>query len=97
MTIIKYVSVSCCECGIVFRMEEEYHQGLMDSGNSFYCPNGHRQHYSESTVSKLEKQLGDARAEVRRLKYSLAYIKRSRAAIKGHLTRLKNRIQGRES
>jgi len=36
----------CCNCGILF-----------DNGGSFYCPNGHSQHYTKTEVQRLREAL----------------------------------------
>ena len=65
----------------------------------FYCPNGHAQHYTETTVTKLKKQLDNANKRMgwaedsaARARVEAEDAKRSRAAIKGQLTKTRNRI-----
>lgn len=53
--------IACCECGINFAVNDTvYTQWRQDSNKWFYCPNGHRQHYSEGEVQRLRKQLAQA-------------------------------------
>lgn len=49
--------VECCTCGTLFAMPLSMRDQLRESGNWFYCPNGHQQRYSETEVQKLKKQL----------------------------------------
>jgi hypothetical protein len=47
----------CCNCGIPFAIPSDFRSNLLnDSDKWFYCPNGHRQHYSESRETKLRKE-----------------------------------------
>ena len=50
-------SETCCNCGIEFAMPASFQQKKRENGGSFYCPNGHGQHYSETEVDRLKKQL----------------------------------------
>lgn len=55
---VTMVTESCCDCGVVFGMPSDLQEQLRsDSNKWFYCPNGHRQHYSVSTETKLRKEL----------------------------------------
>lgn len=49
----------CCKegCGIAFAMTREFMAERRRDGLSFYCPNGHCQHYYETTEQKLKKDL----------------------------------------
>lgn len=89
----------CCSCHILFGMDKRTRQRYLDSGASFYCPNGHSQHYTESTVKKLEKQLAlankrtewaqqDAKSAKDRAKHEE---KRARTYL-GHFNRVKKRV-----
>ena len=86
------VSEICCNCGVVFGFEKTHRQRMLDTGEYFYCPNGHPQHFTESTISKLKKRLASRDEDV---SYWIARAEnegRSHAATKGHLTRAKKRI-----
>jgi septal ring factor EnvC (AmiA/AmiB activator) len=55
---ISMVTAVCCQCGIPFGMPSDFKEVCQqDSNKWFYCPNGHSQHYSETTEQKLRKQL----------------------------------------
>jgi len=53
----KFEVIHCCKCGIPFAVPERIRRMWLESGDSFYCPNGHRQAYCDSAVKKLEKRL----------------------------------------
>jgi hypothetical protein len=100
--LIGYSIITCCheKCGISFAAPERWQKARRDDHSWFYCPNGHRQHYScDSEEEKL-------RRERDRLKQQLAYkddvisekehqieqAHNSAKAYKGHVTRIKNRV-----
>lgn len=48
--------ITCCSCGVPFMITAGHRKQLLEEGTSFYCPNGHRQHYTETCKSKIDKQ-----------------------------------------
>lgn len=53
----KFETIYCYKCGIPFAVPSNIRRRWVDSGDSFYCPSGHSQCYTESTVQRLKKQL----------------------------------------
>lgn len=47
----------CYKCGIEFAAPEHFVNARLADGQSFFCPNGHSQHYTETEVQRLTKQL----------------------------------------
>lgn len=93
------VEETCCNCFTHFAMDSDLRQRRLDEGGTFYCPNGHGQVFSESTVNKLKKQLENANKRVgwaedsaSRARIEAETAKRQKAAIKGQLTKTRNRI-----
>jgi len=70
--------VECANCGSVFGIADNLHRNLMETGATFYCPNGHAQHFTEGEVERLKREL--SRAESERVYY------------KTQLTRTRNRV-----
>lgn len=58
--------VTCFKCGVPFGMPSQLQQHFLDSGDSFHCPNGHGQHYTETTIQRLQKQIEKERQETER-------------------------------
>ncbi len=90
---------TCCVCGTVYAASAILLDARKDSGDTFWCPNGHGQSYTESTVDKLNKRLEKAREDTlyQRDRKIDAYNRENRAnrsavALKGHITRLKKRL-----
>ena len=78
MKTITTVEMTCCSCGTSFAMDETLKELRLKDGNSFYCPNGHSQKYTNSQSDQLKEareelhetktELRDAQNEIRRLK-----------------------------
>jgi Zn finger protein HypA/HybF involved in hydrogenase expression len=96
---IELTTLDCAHCGIVFGISTQLEKRRRKDGEAFYCPNGHSNVF---TPSELEK----AKKEVERLKSSVTFFqgrlrdesnahdgtRRSLAATKGQLTKVKNRV-----
>ncbi len=98
---IQLVRQTCGECGIVFGMEQEYHDKLVRENGGFHCPNGHaRRFIGETEVDKLKKQLASKedwlkweRERTDRLSTQLQQQKYQTRAARAAKTRMKNRIK----
>jgi len=54
---IYMITEICCNCGIAFGLPSDLHGHLQNDPNkSFYCPNGHGQHYSKSREQRLREK-----------------------------------------
>jgi hypothetical protein len=93
---------TCCQaaCGVTFGIQRDHQRRLRQTHDTFYCPNGHGQHYTGQTDAEREKSRREA-AE-RQTRYARAArdaaldqaeaAERTARAYKGHVTRLRNRI-----
>lgn len=88
-----FETICCYKCQILFAVPAQSRRRWIDSGESFYCPNGHSQHYTESTVQKLEKQLAQQKKRTEWARQEAEENKRKAAAQKGQVTKLKNRAK----
>lgn len=95
------VTEECYSCHIMFAMPADFQRRCRDAGRamSFYCPLGHSQVYSVSRIVELENELARvkrqkewAETNSRRIRDELQMTERSRAAIKGQLTKTKKRV-----
>lgn len=92
--------VSCCNCGITFGMDANYIRERKRDHAWWYCPNGHRQHWTQQTeAEKLRDQLArekhwreqaEARAAYNRAEAER--ITRRLNATRGVVTRHKKKI-----
>jgi len=89
----------CPTCGIEFAMPEHpVAQRRLDK-RSFYCPNGHTQSYTKSELETLRAKLtaqeqATAKEKQRRewAEQNVEREKRSNAALRGEMTKVKNRV-----
>jgi len=96
------ITETCWSCGITFGMPRRYAKKLGENGKTFFCPAGCRLSYGEPEVDKLKKQLEEQKGKFeKRLQWAeqratsarkqADTAERSKAAMKGHLTRHKKR------
>lgn len=85
---VEMTQENCINCGIVFCIPMNYHNRLVKCKNTFYCPNGHNMHYlGETDKQKLERE---SRKNTN-LKDRNAVLFKSNAALRGVITRMKNK------
>lgn len=84
---------SCCICSVTFGITRALYDAKRSDHGTFYCPAGHGQHYTGKSPLELERQRR-IRAEAGRAQAEDAYEmeRRSKIALKGHLTRARNKI-----
>jgi hypothetical protein len=74
MTTVNFESETCCECGIIFQIPEDFSEDRQADGKTFYCPNGHGQNYidcDDEKIEKLETANRELQVQVRQLKCKL--------------------------
>lgn len=84
------VLMDCCVCGVTLAMPADYEKRRKEDHASFYCLNGHTQAFQGETAQ--EKELRLARTALTAARDQATASERSKAAYKGHLTRMRNRI-----
>lgn len=95
----QYITETCCNCGMQFCLTKDFYDQLQRENGSFCCPRGHSQHYTETRVMRLEKELKRKEDDLRRerewhetTRKSRDRARRSASAYKGKVTKIKNRI-----
>ena len=85
--------IDCITCGMPFAFTHGFEQVRRSDHKSFYCPRGHTQYYPQKTKEE-ELQARLERESSRRIhaQDQLEATERSRRALKGQLTKLRNRI-----
>lgn len=56
--------IECCKCGVGFWVTAQFDQQRLKDKQSFYCPNGHGQSYTESEADRLRRQLEQTKREL---------------------------------
>ncbi len=93
-----YITETCLSCGIEFGITKERQEQLRKNHKKYYCPNGHNQWYTgEHEAEKLSRQLEAERAQSARLSRMADYQRKQAESYKGHLTRLKNKMERQEN
>jgi hypothetical protein len=89
----KLYVLECARCGVVYGIPDDLdNRARANRDISFYCPNGHTQHYPGLTAEeKANRRAKEAEARATALRDQLQAAERSKAAIKGHLTRARKR------
>ena len=92
--------IECAHCHMKFAMPEDFEQSLRRSHGGFFCPAGHSLVFNGKSDLELEREKrADAERTARNARASrqaawdqAAAAERSKAAIKGHLTRARRKI-----
>jgi hypothetical protein len=86
-------------CGIVYGIPKEFRDSLYKNGGSYYCPNGHILSWHETDADRERKQRQAAEQRAKQAEAAAARQRRradaerrSAIALRGHLTRMRNRI-----
>lgn len=82
----------CTVCGVWFALPSKVLKERQTKGGSFYCPNGHSLVYRTPEVERQRKQIDRLRSQVVHEQDQREAAERSAAAYKGHLTKLRKRI-----
>jgi hypothetical protein len=80
-------TISCYCCGNRFAVTAEFRRHLVSSSDWFYCPNGHKQHYSENEkdqklrlteerLKERQEELWQAQAKSLKLEQELTKVSR---------------------
>ncbi len=95
MTILsttRIVSVKCGNCGVLFGLTESMHDQMLNTGKSFYCPNGHHISYHESENDRLKNRLRWAERQRDNERHEHQYTKDRLRTTKAAHTKTKKRI-----
>lgn len=97
--MVAMVEMECMHCQSPFAMSHVKYDRCMESGEKFFCPNGHESHFGENKNARLKKQVAQLESD-RDYERDRANRHAARAdttefrrrAQVGVTTRLKNRI-----
>ena len=63
---VNLVTMQCGKCGISFAMPDFKQRECLETGENFYCPNGHPRVYRETESDRLRKKLEEQTREATR-------------------------------
>lgn len=88
---ITMITEQCCNCGVVFGMPSDLRDRFMnDPEKSFYCPNGHGQHYRYSKEQRLRQ---DAERKLRDKENELAQAVASKIQVEQQLKKASAKLK----
>lgn len=93
-------ALTCYKCGVRFDVPEQWEQKRREDHESFYCPNGHSQHFAgKSEAERLRDELAREKHRTEQAQSSADYWRREQEAAgrrviahKGVVTKLKKRV-----
>ncbi len=96
---VEMIVWECPNCGIVHGIPRSFADECRKDGTRYYCPNGHSLGWHDTDLDR-ERKRGDrmqsravaAERSSERNRQLAEFERRSAAAHKGHMTRLRNRI-----
>ena len=95
------INITCCNCGIIFGVPDQWLSSRRDDKRTFYCPNGHGQSFTESEADRLrrerdrlQQQIAQKDDEIKWQREHRQAAERRVTAAKGQITRLKKRAKG---
>jgi hypothetical protein len=83
---------TCCGCAIVFAMPDELRARLKRDGGTFYCPNGHAQHFTQTETDRLRGLLEEANRSKTQLAASYASLQSDYDTLQRAKKRIEKRI-----
>lgn len=87
----RLVVMECCNCGVMFGMTEGLHGERLTKGGSFWCPNGHTQHFTEPETERLKRLLKNAESTAAWERRHREQTENRLRATKGVVTKLRKR------
>lgn len=84
---------ACCNCGIQWAAPQDFVREKLNNGGTFYCPNGHPQHFAETNVAKLEKQLAQEKQRREWAEKNAETARKAEAIARGKLKAQSERVK----
>lgn len=89
---INLVEETCVACGTHYAVDSHLHSQFKSYGSTFYCPNGHGQSYTETEVMRLKRENDNLQKRTQWAETAAENARREKTALKGQLTKTRNRI-----
>lgn len=88
---ITMVTEICCNCGIAFGMPSDLQEQLQNKPEqSFYCPNGHGQHYRWSKEARARQE---AERKLQQKENELANLTASKIQLENELQKVQKKMK----
>ena len=92
---IEFTDTSCANCGIVFALPSGFDMVLSQTGQTFYCPNGHSLSYGNGENKKMMNKLAMRDRQIDCQATTIREQEKEVSNKKGQITRLKKRTAGK--
>ena len=92
-TEIEFSSTSCAVCGLVFALPADFHTSLKQTGQGFYCPNGHCLSFGGGENEKLKGKLERTENQLNKKNEIITNQEKEISNKKGQLTKLKKKLE----
>lgn len=99
-TVLTIEALTCGKCGVVFGMTSTFKESRKNDHQTWYCPNGCQRAFNGKSnaekladeVAQMRRYNANANAALTSVRDQLNASERSRASLKGHLTRARNKV-----
>jgi hypothetical protein len=81
---------NCYKCGVDFA--SPLIAARRDDGETFYCPNGHAQHFTETEAQRLRRRLESAERDTEWQRNRVRTIEKKLIAQRGQTTKARNKL-----
>jgi NMD protein affecting ribosome stability and mRNA decay len=89
---IALTEIVCGQCGIKFAVPEDWRAAKQETGDGWYCPNGHCRAYTESDAAKYRRLLQEEKDRHIKTLSRLNQAEASEQKITKELSRVKKRV-----
>lgn len=90
-----YTYITCANCGVKFAIRDEFYRVRGRSGDTVWCPSGHRLTVGGPSdadkIKRLSRRLQLSQANVDERDAEISYVNKRLAATKGVVTKMKNK------
>lgn len=83
----------CIQCDVIFALTRNFTNILKERGQTFYCPNGHSQCYTETDNMRLQKQLAQKQRELTESKCETMAERQRREAAESEMAKHQRRTK----
>jgi len=91
-TSIALTEIVCGQCGIKFAVPEAWRAAKQETGDGWYCPNGHCRAYTESDTAKYRRLLQEEKDRHVKTLSRLNVVVAAEQKITKELSRIKKRV-----
>lgn len=95
---VTLVTMQCGKCGITFAVPNGFRDEKLETGQTFYCPNGHPRAFVETEATRLRRRVEALQGEAQRAYAQATHqrdqreaAERSNAALRGVITKKNKR------